>query len=160
MTLWPGRSPTAASNTSKRCTPNRWMLKVVIILSICIFIWYVSMGVCFLINIVFFLWCWLDGGEGSGIVYQRSLSMPSSPSTPGTPTNMSPTAAKRDNVWRSVFNPGSNSATRNVGSDYFDKPQPNSPTVYDWYILYYILSQSRVLPHFNFFVSQKTRRHL
>ncbi|XP_042029600.1 dormancy-associated protein 1-like [Salvia splendens] len=80
-----------------------------------------------------------DGGEGSGIVYQRSLSMPSSPLTPGTPTNMSPTAGKKDNVWRScwnilicVFNPGSNSATKNVGADYFDKPQPNSPTVYDW----------------------------
>ncbi|KAL1537852.1 dormancy-associated protein 1-like [Salvia divinorum] len=73
-----------------------------------------------------------DGREGSGIVYQRSLSMPSSPSTPGTPTNMSPTAGKRDNVWRSVFNPGSNLATKNVGADYFDKPQPNSPTVYDW----------------------------
>ena len=76
---------------------------------------------------------WLDGGEGSGIVYQRSLSMPSSPLTPGTPTSMSPTAGKKDNVWRSVFNPGSNSATKNVGADYFDKPQPNSPTVYDWY---------------------------
>ncbi|KAH6773685.1 dormancy-associated protein-like 1 [Perilla frutescens var. hirtella] len=71
-----------------------------------------------------------DGGEGSSRppMFQRSLSMPSSPSTPGTPTNMSPTA----NVWRSVFNPGSNLATKNVGSDYFDKPQPNSPTVYDW----------------------------
>lgn len=70
------------------------------------------------------------GGEGSSsAMFQRSLSMPSSPSSPGTPTNVSPTAA---NVWRSVFNPGSNLATKNVGSDYFDKPQPNSPTVYDW----------------------------
>ncbi|KAI3740702.1 hypothetical protein L2E82_31173 [Cichorium intybus] len=69
--------------------------------------------------------------EGSSMQPQ-SPSMPSSPTTPGTPSNMSPTARK-DNVWRSVFNPGSNSATREAGSNRFDKPsQPGSPTVYDW----------------------------
>ena len=70
-----------------------------------------------------------DGGEGSGIKYQRSLSMPASP---GSPEWGSPTAGKRDNVWRSVFNPGSNLATKNIGSDYFDKAQPHAPTTYDW----------------------------
>ncbi|KAL7142660.1 hypothetical protein ABFS83_08G138700 [Erythranthe nasuta] len=74
----------------------------------------------------------LDVGEGSS-KFQKSLSMPSSPVTPGTPTTPSPTAAARkDNVWRSVFHPGSNLATKTIGADYFDKPQPNSPTVYDW----------------------------
>ncbi|KAL0321258.1 UNVERIFIED_CONTAM: Auxin-repressed protein [Sesamum radiatum] len=69
--------------------------------------------------------------EGSS-KFQRSLSMPASPGTPGTPTTPSPTAARRDNVWRSVFHPGSNLATKSIGADYFDRPQPNSPTVYDW----------------------------
>ncbi|KAL7089003.1 hypothetical protein ACP275_13G162000 [Erythranthe tilingii] len=73
-----------------------------------------------------------EGSSGGNSKYQRSLSMPSSPPTPGTPTNLSPTGGQRDNVWRSVFNPGSNLATKNVGSDYFDKPQANAPTVYDW----------------------------
>ncbi|XP_051133877.1 auxin-repressed 12.5 kDa protein-like isoform X2 [Andrographis paniculata] len=71
------------------------------------------------------------GGEGSSR-YQRSLSMPASPVTPGTPTTPSPTALKKENVWRSVFHPGSNLATKSIGADYFDRPQPNSPTVYDW----------------------------
>lgn len=75
-------------------------------------------------------------GEGSSSKYQRSLSMPpaspGTPSTPMTPTIASPTAVRKENVWRSVFNPGSNLATRGLGSDVFDKPQPNSPTVYDW----------------------------
>ncbi|KAL1327174.1 hypothetical protein HN51_037258 [Arachis hypogaea] len=65
--------------------------------------------------------------------YQRSMSMPATPTTPGTPTTpLSATPRKPDNVWRSVFHPGSNSATKTIGSDYFDKPLPNSPTVYDW----------------------------
>ncbi|CAA2983947.1 auxin-repressed 12.5 kDa protein-like isoform X1 [Olea europaea var. sylvestris] len=71
------------------------------------------------------------GGEGSS-KYQRSMSMPASPGTPSTPLTPSPTAARKDNVWRSVFHPGSNLATRSVGADYFDRPQANSPTVYDW----------------------------
>ena len=81
----------------------------------------------------------LDGGAGeaSSSKYQRSMSMPPSPATPatpGTPTTPSPTAARKENVWRSVFHPGSNIATKGLGSDLFDKPQPNSPTVYDWYL--------------------------
>ncbi|GAA0149921.1 hypothetical protein Leryth_018385 [Lithospermum erythrorhizon] len=75
------------------------------------------------------------GGE-DGDPYQRSFSMPTShpgtPTTPGTPANMSPTAARKDNCWRSVFNPGSNSATKSLGGQMFDQPNPNSPTVYDW----------------------------
>nr|XP_043612182.1 dormancy-associated protein 1-like [Erigeron canadensis] len=64
---------------------------------------------------------------------QGSMSMPSSPTTPGTPTNTSPTSAHaKDNVWRSVFNPGSNSATKGIGSKRFDNTKPGSPTVYDW----------------------------
>ncbi|XP_019170061.1 PREDICTED: dormancy-associated protein 1-like [Ipomoea nil] len=71
-------------------------------------------------------------GEGSS-KYQSSLSMPVSPVGPMTPTTPSPTAARKDNVWRSVFNPGSNLATKNIGAQVFDKPKnTNSPTVYDW----------------------------
>lgn len=71
-------------------------------------------------------------GEGS----KGSLSMPNSPATPTTPvTPTTPlTAARKDNVWRSVFNPGRNLATKTIGAEVFDKPQPNSPTVYDWYV--------------------------
>ncbi|KAB1705414.1 hypothetical protein FNE63_30900, partial [Klebsiella pneumoniae] len=75
-----------------------------------------------------------ESGEGSS-KYQRSLSMPASPATPSTPVtpaNTSPTVPK-DNVWRSVFNPGSNLASRKMGAGVFDKPaHPNSPSVYDW----------------------------
>lgn len=75
-----------------------------------------------------------ESGEGSS-KYQRSLSMPASPPTPGTPatpTTPSPTASK-ENVWRSVFHPGSNIATKRIGAQVFDKPShPNAPTVYDW----------------------------
>ncbi|KAJ4981799.1 hypothetical protein NE237_032636 [Protea cynaroides] len=71
-----------------------------------------------------------DGIEGEGSKYQRSLSMPAGASTPPTPgTPMTP---KKENVWRSVFNPGSNLATKEIGAAVFDKPQPNTPTVYDW----------------------------
>ncbi|XP_020578501.1 auxin-repressed 12.5 kDa protein-like [Phalaenopsis equestris] len=74
-------------------------------------------------------------GESSGKVYQRSSSLPATPTTPITPvTPVSPatSTAKKANVWRSVFHPGSNINTKALGSDLFDKPQPNSPTVYDW----------------------------
>ncbi|KAK6917594.1 Dormancy/auxin associated protein [Dillenia turbinata] len=75
-------------------------------------------------------------GEGSSnSKYQRSMSMPASPgtpSTPMTPTTPSPTGAHKENVWRSVFHPGSNLATKGIGAEVFDKPQPNTPTVYDW----------------------------
>ncbi|XWS19626.1 hypothetical protein CRYUN_Cryun31cG0031800 [Craigia yunnanensis] len=71
--------------------------------------------------------------EGEGRKNLRSLSMPASPGTPVTPvTPTTPVSARRENVWRSVFNPGSNVATKSIGADVFDKPQPNSPTVYDW----------------------------
>ncbi|XP_019419886.1 PREDICTED: dormancy-associated protein 1-like [Lupinus angustifolius] len=73
-----------------------------------------------------------DGGEGSK--YERTVSMPTTPTTPVTPvTPRTPVSARKvDNVWRSVFNPGSNSATKNMGAQMFDKPLPNTPTVYDW----------------------------
>ncbi|KAJ0966200.1 hypothetical protein J5N97_027338 [Dioscorea zingiberensis] len=73
-------------------------------------------------------------GEGSNSgKLQRSLTMPGVPGTPTTPvTPTTPSSARKANVWRSVFNPGSNLATKTLGSDLFDKPQPNSPTVYDW----------------------------
>ncbi|KAF8096566.1 hypothetical protein N665_0306s0021 [Sinapis alba] len=73
-----------------------------------------------------------DIGEGSNKMMLRSLTMPTvvSPGTPTTPTT--PTTPHKDNVWRSVFNPGSNLATRAIGSNIFDKPNhPNSPSVYD-----------------------------
>ncbi|XWS12617.1 hypothetical protein CRYUN_Cryun37aG0105600 [Craigia yunnanensis] len=70
--------------------------------------------------------------EGEGSKYQRSMSIPASPGTPATPvTPTTPVSARRENVWRSVFHPGSNLATKNIGAEVFDKPQPNSPTVYD-----------------------------
>ncbi|XP_074590454.1 dormancy-associated protein 1-like [Curcuma longa] len=75
-------------------------------------------------------------GEGSsegGSMLQRSISLPQTPTTPVTPSSSSYSPTQRQgNVWRSVFNPGSNLATKTVGAHYFDKPQPNSPTVYDW----------------------------
>ncbi|XP_021911076.1 auxin-repressed 12.5 kDa protein isoform X2 [Carica papaya] len=71
--------------------------------------------------------------EGEGSKFQRSMSMPTSPGTPATPvTPTTPATARKDNVWRSVFHPGSNLATKKIGGEMFDKPQPNSPTVYDW----------------------------
>ena len=75
----------------------------------------------------------MSEGEGSN-KFQRSLTMPASQTTPGTPTTPSPSSARKaENVWRSVFNPGSNLATKGVGSNYFDSPKHGgSPTVYDW----------------------------
>ncbi|KFK44703.1 hypothetical protein AALP_AA1G292200 [Arabis alpina] len=72
-------------------------------------------------------------GDGNSKMMHRSMTMPSSisPATPSTPTT--PMTPRKDNVWRSVFNPGSNLATRSIGSNIFDKPNhPNSPSVYDW----------------------------
>ncbi|KAB1221967.1 Auxin-repressed 12.5 kDa protein [Morella rubra] len=76
----------------------------------------------------------IKGVEGEGsTLFQRSMSMPATPGTPATPmTPTTPSSARKDNVWRSVFNPGSNLATKRIGSEIFDKPHPNSPTVYDW----------------------------
>lgn len=62
--------------------------------------------------------------------------MPSGSTTPTTPvTPTTPATARKENVWRSVFHPGSNLATKGIGAQMFDKPvHPNSPTVYDWYV--------------------------
>ncbi|XVF64204.1 hypothetical protein PTKIN_Ptkin09bG0149300 [Pterospermum kingtungense] len=54
------------------------------------------------------------------------MSMPTSPTTPRT--LMTPL---KDNIWRGVFNPGSNLATRSIGAEVFDERQPTSPIVYD-----------------------------
>jgi hypothetical protein len=53
---------------------------------------------------------------------------------PASPSMASPSSyhKEKDNIWRSVFHPGQNTVMRKVGSDKFDKAQPNSPTVYDW----------------------------
>jgi hypothetical protein len=59
---------------------------------------------------------------------EPSKSMPTTPTTPVTPS----TTPRGGNVWRSVFHPGSNLATKSIGANLFDRPQPNSPTVYDW----------------------------
>nr|AHI86023.1 auxin-repressed protein [Limonium bicolor] len=84
----------------------------------------------------------------TGGKYQRSISMPTTevagensnsisatPTTPGTPGNPSP-STRKENVWRSVFHPGSNTNTKTIGAHIFDKPAQNtgqvSPTVYDW----------------------------
>ncbi|KAI4299407.1 hypothetical protein L6164_032874 [Bauhinia variegata] len=72
-----------------------------------------------------------DAGEGSS-KYKRSLSMSGTPTTPTTPVTPTTPSSARNNVWRSVFHPGSNLATKTIGAEKFDKPLPNSPTVYDW----------------------------
>ncbi|KAK8946620.1 hypothetical protein KSP39_PZI006922 [Platanthera zijinensis] len=66
-------------------------------------------------------------GEGNSIdnVHRSPRSMLTSPTTPASPATT--------NVWRGVFHPGSNINTKTLGANLFDKPQPNSPTVYDWY---------------------------
>lgn len=76
----------------------------------------------------------LEGvGEGSS-----SKTVPAVAGSPGTPTT--PGSARKENVWRSVFHPGSNIATRGMGTNLFDKPShPNSPTVYDWYVLKHLI---------------------
>jgi hypothetical protein len=65
----------------------------------------------------------LATGEGS-------KSIPTTPTTPVTPSSATP--PRGGNVWRSVFHPGSNLATKSLGANLFDRPKPNSPTVYDW----------------------------
>jgi Dormancy/auxin associated protein len=86
------------------------------------------------------------GEESSNSKNKRSASMPDTPSTPATPGT--PTTPQKTNVWRSVFHPGSNLATRGVGANIFDRPQPNTPTVYDWYQLldlYLVISYFHLL---------------
>ena len=72
-----------------------------------------------------------DAGAAAGS-YKRTQSMPSTPTTPVTPSSTTTTPRGASNVWRSVFHPGSNLATKSIGANLFDRPQPNSPTVYDW----------------------------
>ncbi|CAL4917601.1 unnamed protein product [Urochloa decumbens] len=72
-----------------------------------------------------------DKDAAAGASYKRTQSMPPTPTTPGTPSS-STTPRGGNNVWRSVFHPGSNLATKSMGANLFDRPQPNSPTVYDW----------------------------
>lgn len=74
----------------------------------------------------------VDAGAAAESSYKRAQSMPTTPTTPVTPSSTTPRGA--NNVWRSVFHPGSNLATKGVGANIFDRPQPNSPTVYDWYV--------------------------
>ncbi|KAJ7552535.1 hypothetical protein O6H91_06G059600 [Diphasiastrum complanatum] len=65
----------------------------------------------------------------------RDDSLPSTPpgsSLPASPSLASPSFKDRDNIWRSVFHPGSNKAMDQVGSAKVDKALPNTPTVYDW----------------------------
>ncbi|KAF8682047.1 hypothetical protein HU200_045507 [Digitaria exilis] len=77
----------------------------------------------------------VDKGAAGGS-YKRTQSMPSTPTTPVTPSSTTPRGA--NNVWRSVFHPGSNLATKSMGANLFDRPQPNSPTVYDcWFHSYH-----------------------
>ncbi|XP_039052969.1 auxin-repressed 12.5 kDa protein-like isoform X2 [Hibiscus syriacus] len=71
-----------------------------------------------------------DDGEGKR--FRRSLSMPMSPGAPPTPVTPTTPTPRKENVWRSVFHPWSNLATKSIGADMFHRPQPNSPTVYDW----------------------------
>ncbi|WVZ59661.1 hypothetical protein U9M48_009771 [Paspalum notatum var. saurae] len=74
-----------------------------------------------------------DADAGGSSSYKRTQSMPSTPTTPVTPSSSSTTPRGASNVWRSVFHPGSNLATKGIGANLFDRPQqPNSPTVYDW----------------------------
>ncbi|KAI5063910.1 hypothetical protein GOP47_0020580 [Adiantum capillus-veneris] len=58
--------------------------------------------------------------------------LPRSGSMPISPALGSPAARERENVWTTVFHPGSNKAMKKLGSQKFDKQAPNSPTVYDW----------------------------
>jgi hypothetical protein len=42
------------------------------------------------------------------------------------------TGAKGGTVWRSVFNPGSNPATKNAGTEYFDRVDDSKPKMTTW----------------------------
>ncbi|ESW20135.1 hypothetical protein PHAVU_006G183600 [Phaseolus vulgaris] len=94
-----------------------------------------------------------DEGESSRL--QKSLSMPNTPSTPLTPTTPTTPGSgrKADNVWRSVFHPGSNSATKTLGAQMFDKPLPNTPTVYDWYVYTPQTSRTTIINYYLYFPS-------
>ncbi|MCO5563723.1 hypothetical protein L7F22_017370 [Adiantum nelumboides] len=61
--------------------------------------------------------------------FKRSGSLPISPALG------SPAARDRENIWTTVFHPGSNKHMKKLGSEKFDKHVPNSPTVYDCLVL-------------------------
>eukprot|EP00897_Mesotaenium_endlicherianum_P008941 jgi/Mesen1/8075/ME000433S07370 len=72
--------------------------------------------------------------------FDRSTSLPASfgQYSPNSPTAMamSPATRERENVWRSVFHPGSNKVGMDrLGASKFDNTSAaeKSPTVYDWY---------------------------
>ncbi|OIV92231.1 hypothetical protein TanjilG_31150 [Lupinus angustifolius] len=75
-------------------------------------------------------------GEGSNKYHRAILTQA---------TQTTPLSGRRvlDNIWRSVFHPGSNLATKTIGAEMFDKPLPNSPTVYD--LLYSCETKSKHL---------------
>lgn len=70
----------------------------------------------------------LDVNSPAGTPGSLGAASPASPSM-ASPSSYS---KEKDNVWRSVFHPGQNKVMRKVGSDKFDKAQPNAPSVYDW----------------------------
>ncbi|TQE09736.1 hypothetical protein C1H46_004693 [Malus baccata] len=72
----------------------------------------------------------LNAKQGEG--KSSKLAMPMSSRTPGTPGTPVSAHAK-NNVWRIFFRRSSNLASKSMGNQVFDKPQPNSPTVYDCY---------------------------
>lgn len=91
----------------------------------------------------------VDSADGGSSPSTPTGSTPTFSSSVGSPSIMdrekylsrglsspalgSPGGRDGDNVWRSVFNPGSNrQVMRKLGSEKFDKHVPNSPTVYDW----------------------------
>lgn len=64
---------------------------------------------------------------------ERSVSDNSASSgSPGSPFPMSPSVRRDDNIWRTMFHPGGH---RSVvpGSSKFDKVDPHSPSIHDWY---------------------------
>ncbi|KAH7352480.1 hypothetical protein KP509_19G048000 [Ceratopteris richardii] len=61
--------------------------------------------------------------------FPRAASLPSSPALGSS------AARDRENIWTTVFHPGSNKAMKKLGSEKFDKQAPNTPTVYDWVVL-------------------------
>jgi hypothetical protein len=67
----------------------------------------------------------------------RRVSLDTARSLPShfyAPEILSPGSRKDENVWRSVFHPGSNKAgMERLGSQKFDKADAKGPSVYDWY---------------------------
>eukprot|EP00850_Spirogloea_muscicola_P017635 SM000154S01370 [mRNA] locus=s154:82469:83608:+ [translate_table: standard] len=65
--------------------------------------------------------------------FDRASSLPSSYAGSPVPSPRFSSPSTKENVWRSVFHPGSNKAGMDrMGSHKFDKADPNGPSVYDW----------------------------